>query len=301
MKKIKYLLLLCAFAMFATGCVKYNGTMTIKKDKSMEFTIIYAIDKSMMAMAGESGSLKEEDFDELKKEGYTVEKYSDDKFDGYKMTFKVNNIDEVSTDKDVEFSLSKMMEKDFEKNNNYMFKVVKDGTKSTYYAKFKFDSNDSSLNDNGEDDEIDYSIDEDAELPDEDDSFSITSSNDDDFSSVTSNSDFDLSAFTKNMDLSFNVNLPNSAISSNATTKEKNDKQLTWKLNYNGVQTIEFAFEIDANDAGNSNMLLYVGIGAGVLVLVAVVAIVISSKKKKPVVIPPVQEEVNNEVPENKE
>jgi hypothetical protein len=178
-----------------------------------------------------------------------------------------------------------------------MFKVVKDGDKSTYYAKFKFDSNDSGLN--GSDDE--ETLDNEEELPDEDDTVTVTGENDsiltigeddsslttiddDDPSSVTSDSDFDLSGLMGNMDLSFNVNLPSAAISSNATTKENDNKNLSWKLNYTGVQTIEFAFVIDAN-AGGNNMLLYIGIGAGVL-LVAIVAIVLMSKKKKPVVAP---------------
>ncbi len=270
MKKIRNFLLLCLVAIVMTGCVKFNAAMTIRQDKSMDFSIVYAFDKSIM---GEMGSLKEEDFEELKQEGYTIEKYKEGNFEGFKVIRKINNIDEVSTDKDVEFDLSGMMEND--ENNKYMFKVVKDGDKSTYYAKFKFDTNDSGLNDDDDDLDLDLDITASSEdetgdiaLPDEDNSLD----------------NLDLSGLMENLDLSFNVYLPNSAISSNATTKENNNKNLSWKLNSNGVQTIEFAFEIDAN-AGGNNMLLYIGIGAGVL-LVAIVAIVLMSKKKKPVVAP---------------
>ena len=38
MKKIKYLLLLCTISFLFTGCVKFNATMDIKKDKSMDFS-----------------------------------------------------------------------------------------------------------------------------------------------------------------------------------------------------------------------------------------------------------------------
>ena len=303
MKKLKYLLVICLFAIITTGCVKFNATMDIKKDKSMDFTIVYAFDKSVM---GEMATLKEEDFDDLKKDGYTVEKYTEGNYEGFKIIKKINNIDEVSTDKDVEFNLSGMMEET--EDNKYMFKVVKDGSKSTYYAKFKFDSNDSGLNDEDDNDNTneggqalpDVMEGEELEAPDE---------NGTDFAdeemTTTDGSDIDLSGMMGSMDLSFNVNLPSKAISSNATTKENGDKKLSWKLNYSGSQTIEFAFEIDAN-AKDSNMLLYIGIGAGALILIiAVVAIVLSSKKKasapKPVFEPisePVAEPVSEPVAE---
>lgn len=284
MKKLKWFLAILLVAIISTGCVKFNATMEIKNDKSMDFSIIYAFDKSVM---GEMASLKEEDFKELKEEGYSVEKYKDGNFEGFKMTLKVKNIDEVSTDQDVVFNLSGMMQE----KNNYMFKVVKDGDKSVYYAKFKFDSNDSGLNDN--DDEI---------LPDENENILISPNETDDDSSLDltgGNDDLDLSGMMGSMDLSFNVKLPSSAISSNATTKEDGGKKLSWKLGSSGSQTLEFAFEIDPNAKSDSNLLLYIGIGAGVLVLViAIVAIIAVSKKKNKVAPAPVQEAV---APENKE
>lgn len=278
MKKLKYFLAVCLVAIISTGCVKFNANIDIKKDKSMDFSIIYAFDKSLM---GENSSLKEEDFDELKKDGYSIEKYKEGNFEGFKITKKIKNIDEVSTDKDVEFNLSKMMEE----NDKYMFKVVKNGDKSTYYAKFKFDSNDGGLND-------DNTNESGQALPDENDETLTTTETDDatgENNDVTSNNSLDLSSLTSSMDLSVNVTLPNSAISSNATTKENNDKKLSWKLNASGSQTIEFAFELGANEG--SNMLLYIGIGAGVLLLIAIVVIVmLSSKKKKTAVVSPVEE-----------
>ena len=294
MKRFKKLLAVLLIAAMATGCVKYNATMDIKKDKSMDFTIIYALDKSLM---GEMSTLKEEDFDELKKEGYTVEKYSEGNFEGFKMIKKIKNIDEISTDKDVEFNLSGMMEEN--EDNKYMFKVVKNGDKNTYYAKFKFDSNDSGLKDDNDDDE--YTNEGGQALPDEiDDGSSLDAAKEESTddavvpstgSDATTSSldDMDLSGMMGSMDLSFNVNLPSSAISSNATSKENNDKKLTWKLNYTGSQTIEFAFEIDPN-ASDSNMILYIGIGAGVLVLAGVVFALFSASKKKKEVAAPVQE-----------
>ena len=283
MKKIKYLLLLCLATILVTGCVKYNATMTINKDKSMDFTIVYAFDKSLM---GESGSLKEEQFDDLKNDGYKVEKYSEGNYEGFKITKKINSIDEVSTDKDVEFNLSDMMEDN--ENNKYMFKVVKDGDKDTYYAKFKFDS---SSNGTSTDDE------EDEDLPDEED-ISITTTGEDDLEVTGSDdSDIDMSAFTNSMDLKFEVNLPNAPISSNATTKENGDKKLTWKLNYGGTQSIEFAFNIDPSES--SNILLYVGIAVAVLVLLLVIFLLTRKKGKKEIVGNENQVEIKNDVKES--
>ena len=46
MKKLKYLVLVVTFMFLCTGCVKFNANMDIKKDKSMDFTIIYALDST---------------------------------------------------------------------------------------------------------------------------------------------------------------------------------------------------------------------------------------------------------------
>ena len=252
MKKIKYLLMIIAVSMLLTGCVKFNATMTINKDKSMEFSIIYAFDKTIF---GEGNGLKEEDVKDAEKQGFTIKKYSEGNFEGFTLTRKINNIDEVSSESDVIYNLSGMMEENTD--NKYIFKVVKGDDKNTYYAKLKFDSSDSGLNTNDTDDTTDA-------LADENDDLLTTGSNEN-------------SSLDDNLDLSFSVKLPNSALSSNATTKEKNDKNLTWKLNTNGEEYIEFAFEL-SNNAKDSN-ILYIGIGALVLV-VGVVMVLLLSKKK---------------------
>ena len=273
MKKLKWFLAVCLIAIISTGCVKFNAKMDIKKDKSMDFSIIYAFDKSMMSMMGDSGGLKEEDFDEVKKQGYTVEKYTQDNYEGFKITKKIKNIDEVSTDQDTIFNLSGMMEE--KEDNKYMFKVVKGEDKNTYYAKFKFDSNDSGMNDNTNEGG--------QALPDENETLTneVLDSSDtlDANETLDDSNDIDLSGLTGSMDLSFSVNLPYSAISSNATTKENDGKNLSWKLTSTGKQSIEFAFELKNNESECNNLLLYIGIGAGVLLLIAIIVIIIVSSK----------------------
>ena len=260
MRKIKYLFMLCLFAITLTGCVKFNVNMDIKKDKSMNFSIIYAFDKTVF---GEENKLKEEDFAEVKKQGFTITKYSEGNFEGFTLTKKVANIDEVSKEEEVIYDLSGMMQSGSE--NKYIFKVVKDNDKNTYSAKIKFNANDSGLN--GQDD---------IETPDE----VLTTGDDTDTIGATDSSDttMDFTSLMQNMDLSFNVTLPNAAISSNATTKENDNKKLSWKLTTEGQEYIEFAFALD-NNAGSDNMIMYIGIG--VIALVAILAIIVLSSKKK--------------------
>lgn len=277
MKKIKYLLMIIAVSMLLTGCVKFNATMDIHKDKSMEFSIIYAFDKTIF---GEGNGLKEEDVKDAEKQGFTIKKYSEGNFEGFTLTRKINNIDEVSTESDVIYNLSGMMEEDTD--NKYIFKVVKSDDKNTYYAKLKFDSSDSGLNTDDTDDTTDV-------LPDENDDPLTTGSNE-----SGSLDDMDLSGLMKNLDLSFSVKLPNSALSSNATTKEKNDKNLTWKLNTKGEEYIEFAFEL-SNNAKDSNML-YIGIGALALVVGVVIFLLLSKKKDNNVPQAPVDKSDSKEL-----
>ena len=222
--------------------------------------------------------------EEAKKQGFTVTKYSEGNYEGFTLSKKINNIDEVSTEGEAEYDLSGLM--DESNGNKYLFKVVKGEEKNTYYAKFKFNANDSGLN---MDDEMD-----DETLPDENDEL-----DNNDMEGTGSLDNMDFSGMMANLDLSFNVNLPNSAISSNATNKENNDKKLTWKLNTQGEEYIEFAFEL-SNNAGGINML-YVGIGAGVLVLLIVIVLLISKKNKKtPEVVSNVSSETTD-TPNNQE
>ena len=298
MKKVKCLLLLVIFTIIATGCVKFNANMDIKKDKSMEFSIIYAFDKSIF---GEENGLKEEQFEEVKKQGFTVEKYTEGSYEGFKMTKKISNIDEVSTTEDVIYDLSGMMES--KEDNKYIFKVVKGEEKNTYTAKIKFNANDSGMTSDDEDEEVvTNGVETDGEIvaPDEEvlttgveaskESVEVVATQEeiptigasDDTIDLTSDSDMDLSALTKNLDLSFNVNLPYGAISSNATTKENDNKKLSWKLTTSGQEYMEFTFELKNNES-NTNIFLYVGIGVAVLVVLAVLGVILLKKKKEPV------------------
>lgn len=302
MKKVKYLLLLVLFAIITTGCVKFNANMDIKKDKSMEFSVIYAFDKSLMT--GEN-ALKEEDMAEPKKCGFEVTKYSEGNYEGFKLVKKIANIDEVSSEDDVTYDLSGMMDEGA--CNGKMFKVVKSEDKNTYTAKFKFDANSNGMSEDTEDEEVvENEVETTVETTEEDTTLEdeMLVGDEENFDLTSEGSNMDLSGLMNNLDLSFNVNLPYGALSSNATTKENDNKKLTWKLGTE-AQEIEFSFELKNND--NSNMMLYLAVGAAVVVFIALLILVISKmrKKGKPEVVeanntiePEVKVEQENVVPE---
>lgn len=145
MKKIKYLLL-CTLVLILTGCVKFNANMDIKKDKSMDFSIIYAVDTSVF---GEQQVLDDDQKKELENQGFTVTDYSQGNMKGFTISKKIKNIDDVSSTEDVEYDLSGIL--DDKSKGGYIFKVKKGIFKNTYIAKFRFDSSDSNLSSSTDD------------------------------------------------------------------------------------------------------------------------------------------------------
>ena len=249
-KNIKLTTLLILLVISLTGCVKFNSTMEIKKDKSMDYTVIYAFDKSLF---GDQEILTNDDKKELENKGFTVSNYVDGNMQGFKVSKNIKNIDEVSSVNDATYDLSGLL--DSNKSESKVFKFKKGFLKNTYTASFKFDSSDSDLNNSTSDDttiDNDFTIDNDT----------------------TTDSDFDFSNMNTNMDLSFNVKLPYKAISSNATTKKNDDKELSWNLSSTGEDKIEFSFAL-------YNMTNIYICGGVIVLLIIIVIVTILNKGKK--------------------
>lgn len=258
MKKIKYLLLVSVLTLL-TGCVKFNATIDIKKDKSMDFSIIYAFDTSLF---GSQDLLEDSDKKELESQGFIVEDYNQNNMKGFTLKKNISNIDDVSSTSDTNYDMSGLLNNSTD--NNYFFKVKKGILKNTYIAKFKFDAKESDLN-------TDESTDTSSGVTDDSDSINMD--------------DLDLSSMTSNLDLSFNVKLPYSSISSNATTKNNDGKELTWNLSSNQEEMIEFEFEL-------YNMTnIYIGAGIILVLLIIIIISILNKKKNKPI-----KEQVNNNV-----
>lgn len=233
-KKI-YALLLVVLA--STGCVKYNGSMTIRKDKSMDYSFIYALDKSLME--GQEGDLTE-NMDELKKMeeyGFKVTEYDKDDFKGFKFEKTFKNIDDVSATIDekseqpeIEYSLSNPMEE----KDGKIFTIKKGFLKNKYIANFKFETDDSGFD--GDNEDKDFDDEEfDTALPDEEDSTIMDDS--EDFDKIAE-------SMMKNLDLEFKISLPNKALSHNATDTNEKETELSWDLAKGNIKKIEFEFEL---------------------------------------------------------
>ena len=263
MKKFKGFLVLAMMSIMLTGCVKFNANMEIRKDKSMVYSIVYAVDSSLF---GDTEIISEDDKKEIEEQGYKVEPYEKDNYKGFTISKKLANIDEVSSLEDTYYDVSGIMDKDA--NKNEMFSVKKGFLKNTYTAKFSFNSNEGNL---GGDSSMTggYGLGEDVTY-DDDTSDSDGEVIDDDSSSELSSA---LSSLTSSMDLSFNVKLPYSAISNNATTVNNDGKDLTWSLSSGNTDEILFSFEL-------YNMVnVYIACGIIAVIVVLAIAMILNRKR----------------------
>lgn len=264
MRKLKLGVLMCFMAITLTGCVKFNANMDIKRDKSMNFSIIYAFDTSLL---GDKDILSSDDIKKLEDQGFSVSKYEKDGMKGFKLVRGVSNIDYVSSTSATDYSLSGLISKS-NKNKN-IFKVKKGLIKNVYTAKFDFNTADSDLNDDASDSLGDTTTSDDDSTDDtydtDDDSTSL-----DDFTSGLTNS---FSGLASKMDLSFNVTLPYSAKSNNATSTNNDNKELRWDLSSQGDDKIEFEFEL--------YNFLNIFIGAGIIIGGFIFIIIMGYKKAK--------------------
>ena len=140
MKKIKYLFMFLLI-LIETGCVKFNTNMDINMDKSMDYSIILAFDKSVIKTDDEI--LTKEQINMMKQNGFNVSNYSVDNMDGYVLTKKIQNIDEVSSDNDSIYDLSGMF--NGKNEDKYMFKMEKGLFRNTYKSVIKINPKDSGI------------------------------------------------------------------------------------------------------------------------------------------------------------
>lgn len=268
MKKSLYILTIFIVAICLSGCVKYNANMEIKKDKSMDFSIVYAMDTQYF---GDQEVLTEENRKELEEEGFKVTDYQEDTMKGFTLTKSIKNIDELSTTENTDYSLSNI-EEDKDKE---MFKVEKGFFKNKYIANFKFDTGDSAIT---EEETSDGTITDgysDGTIEENPDSYSDFPMDSTEGYNDSSMDDFSNMA-TSNLDLSLNVTLPYQAISNNATKTENDNKTLSWDLTSSEIETINFEFEL----YNMTNIYLTIG-GIALLIIIIIVVTVTKHKKRK--------------------
>lgn len=263
MKKCFKLIVVIGCLFLVTGCVKYNATMDIKKDKSMDFSMIYAVDTSIF---GNEDILEEKDRKELEDSGFTISEYNEGNMKGYTIKMNISNIDQISSNEEIVYNLTNITD-----NNNKdkkIFTIKKGLLKNTYKANLKFDSADSNLNGNN------TTTEEDTKNND------ITTEWDTEDSSIDWDTESDsgnwdaLTNSASNLDLSFKVNLPYSAIKTNATQTSNDSKELTWSLASNGASNIEFEFSLY-----NTINIIVIAVIALILII-AIIIFFINNKKK---------------------
>lgn len=256
MKKIIKLSILTLLILISTGCVKANIELDIKKDKSMNFTIIEAYDKSLMESGNSEITEDKEKYEKYEDSGFYVQDYKDGNMVGYTISRQFENIDLISTEGEVIYELDIEKMSDSSKN---MFSIKKGFFKNVYTAKMVFSGADDMTSDNQEN-----SNDENSDIEEE-----TTIDGENPFGE-----DFNYSSMLSALDVKFSVKLPYKAISSNATIVENDNKSLTWEvLKPTNNQTIDFEFAL-------YNMTNIYLVGAGVLILIVlfVVAIINSNK-----------------------
>ncbi len=211
---IKFIIIICCLFLL-TGCVKYNAKMNINKNKSMNFSIVYAVDKSIF---GDVQLLTKNEKKKIKEKGFTIEEYKNKNMTGYKLKIDVHNIDKISTKNNNSYNLTNITKI----SNDKIFRVKKGIIKNKYKANFKFDSSKNNLTKKNNSKEINGDKKDIQNLEDIED--------------ITSN--------IEKLDLSFKVSLPYSAISNNATQSSDKDKELVWSLTSDDVSNIEFEFSL---------------------------------------------------------
>ena len=200
MKKLFKVFGLSLVCLLLSSCVKYNATIKINSDDTMDFSFISAIKKEYASQMSNS-----QDFSKYKDEGFIIEPYSDDEYEGYKIYKHYVSLDEVST--------SDLTQTTLTDNDDKFFKVKKGFFKNTYYA--KLESNDSK------------EMTEQATMYEEDEEFASQAKE-----------------MLKAFDMKFNLILPNKVVSSNATTTSEDGKHLQWNLTEMKDQYIEFTFDM---------------------------------------------------------
>lgn len=317
MKNLKKVIAVLLILTTMTGCVKYKNTMTINNDKSMIFEGSYLISDKLLETSDSTTFFPEENKKALEERGVTISDKKENGYTGISLSKKYDNIDKISNESGKEVIISDYLNKDFD--DSVLFKVEKGFLKNKYTAIFKYDSNvnpensgdmstSQSLTEN--DNKLAVTTDDETTIvpsegndtltkpttpnditPTTPDTGSSTdpetpgeeNSNDIDF-------DFDFKNLTSEMEFSYVVNLPEKALTNNATNVSNDGKTLTWSLMQSQISNIEFSFELKNM---TNYYILYGGIAAAVIIVIIIIILLIKKGKKGKEVVPAQNEPIH--------
>lgn len=258
MKKCKKLLVFGMMSiLLMTGCtMRMEYGMEIRKDKSMDFNVVVAMDEELLnaMISSENGgdgtetfteeeqwsylekSLKEEEGeDNPEKYGFTTSRYDQDGFKGLKYTKKINNIDDISGDK-ADFN--------FEDFAEVSDKTVFTKKGNVYQLDVKYTD-----------------------------------------SEATS----ELENYNVGMEINYTMTLPEKPIKHNATKVSEDGKTLTWNLLSSDTQNIQVDFMLRQQP----NFVLIGGIVLALLLLIVFFFTRRNTKKNHPTTVTPLNPTTN--------
>lgn len=239
MKNKVMLVVSILFLMIVTGCVNYNASMHINKDKSMSYDIIFMMNGEVYSKTDVSNEIEV-----MKMNGFTVDDYNSGVFSGYKFHKEIDNIDKYSTKDDNVFILSEPL------YGKYIFKVEKGFIKNRYIANFVFDKTKYQVTDSeNKTHDIDletYIEQSDNGILEQEELFNSTKTT-----------------------VKFNVVLPSSALSNNATNALDSNRNLVWNIT-DDITNLSFEFELY-----NTAKLIILHVIFGLLVITFIVVKII--------------------------
>lgn len=298
MKNLKKVIGVLLILTTMTGCVKYKNTMTINNDKSMVFEGSYLISDKLLESADSKTFFTEENKKALEERGVTVGDKKENGYTGISVSKKYDNIDKISNDTGKDVTISDYFKEDFD--DSVLFKVEKGFLKNKYTANFKYDSN-VGAGDGGDTSTSQALTENDKKLAVTDDltttapstgeDTTTTTPPNDDTTTATPNGgtkdpttdpddsgiDPDLMGLAGEMEFSYIVNLPEKALTNNATNVSSDGKTLTWSLMQSQMSNIEFSFELKNM---TNYYILYGGIASAVIIVIIIIITIIKKCKK---------------------
>ena len=315
MKNLKKVIGVLLILTTMTGCVKYKNTMTINNDKSMIFEGSYLISDKLLETSDSTTFFSEENKKALEERGVTVGEKKENGYTGISVSKKYDNIDKISNKNGKEVTISDYFKEDFD--DSILFKVEKGFLKNKYTANFKYDSNvgtgdggdtstSQALTENDKklavtddlttttpntgEEATTPSTGDDTTTPDDGTTTPTTPTTPDTTEPGDSGFDSDIMGLAGEMEFNYVVNLPEKALTNNATNVSNDGKTLTWSLMQSQISNIEFSFELKNM---TNYYILYGGITAAVIIVIIIIISLIKKGKKGKEVVPAQNEPIH--------
>lgn len=315
MKNLKKVIGVLLILTTMTGCVKYKNTMTINNDKSMIFEGSYLISDKLLETSDSTTFFSEENKKALEERGVKVSEKKENNYTGIAVSKKYDNIDKISNKNGKEVTISDYFKEDFD--DSILFKVEKGFLKNKYTANFKYDSNvgtgdggdtstSQALTENDKklavtddlttttpntgEEATSPSTGDETTTPDDGTTTPTTPTTPDTTEPGDSGFDSDIMGLAGEMEFNYVVNLPEKALTNNATNVSNDGKTLTWSLMQSQISNIEFSFELKNM---TNYYILYGGITAAVIIVIIIIISLIKKGKKGKEVVPAQNEPIH--------